>query len=165
MPRFGSVVTAMVTPFGDDGRVDHQVAAELARHLVTTGTDGLVVVGSTGEGPVLSDAERVELFRTVIGAVDVPVIASTGTNDTAHSVMLTEEAATCGADGVLVVTPYYNRPSRAGSPRTSEPSPPQRPASRALRHPGAIGPSDRCRADRRARPRRSHHRGGEGRDR
>jgi 4-hydroxy-tetrahydrodipicolinate synthase len=63
---------------------------------------------------VLSDQERIELFTTVIGAVDVPVIASTGTNDTAHSVKLTEEAAKCGADGVLVVTPYYNRPSRAG---------------------------------------------------
>ncbi len=114
MPRFGSVVTAMVTPFTDDGRVDHQVAAELARHLVANGTDGLVVAGTTGEGPVLTDQERVELFATVIGAVDVPVIASTGTNDTAHSVMLTEEAEKCGADGVLVVTPYYNRPSRAG---------------------------------------------------
>ena len=114
MPRFGSVVTAMVTPFADDGRVDHKVAAELARHLVANGSDGLVVAGTTGEGPVLSDAERVELFKTVIGAVEVPVIASTGTNDTAHSVKLTEEAAKCGADGVLVVTPYYNRPSRAG---------------------------------------------------
>jgi 4-hydroxy-tetrahydrodipicolinate synthase len=104
----------MVTPFADDGRVDHQAAAELARHLVANGSDGLVVAGTTGEGPVLTDEERVELFRSVIGAVDVPVIASTGTNDTAHSIMLTEEAAACGADGVLVVTPYYNRPSKAG---------------------------------------------------
>jgi 4-hydroxy-tetrahydrodipicolinate synthase len=114
VPRFGSVVTAMVTPFADDGSVDHRAAAELARHLVANGTDGLVVAGTTGEGPVLTDEERIELFRTVIGAVEVPVIASTGTNDTAHSVMLTEEAAACGADGVLVVTPYYNRPSKAG---------------------------------------------------
>jgi 4-hydroxy-tetrahydrodipicolinate synthase len=114
MPRFGSVITAMVTPFADDGSVDHRVAAELARHLVANGSDGLVLAGSTGEGPVLGDEERVELFSTVIGAVDVPVIASTGTNDTAHSVMLTEQAAKCGADAVLVVTPYYNRPSKAG---------------------------------------------------
>ena len=114
MPRFGSVVTAMVTPFTDEGKVDHRVAADLARHLVANGSDGLVVAGSTGEGSVLGDEERVELFRTVIGAVDVPVVAATGTNDTAHSIMLTEEAAACGADGVLVVTPYYNRPSKAG---------------------------------------------------
>jgi 4-hydroxy-tetrahydrodipicolinate synthase len=114
VPRFGSVVTAMVTPFGEDGRVDHQVAADLARHLVANGSDGLVVAGTTGEGPVLGDEERVELFRTVVGAVDVPIVAATGTNDTAHSVMLTEEAAAAGAHGVLVVTPYYNRPSKAG---------------------------------------------------
>jgi 4-hydroxy-tetrahydrodipicolinate synthase len=72
------------------------------------------VAGSTGEGPVLTDAERIELFRAVVEAVDIPVIASTGTNDTAHSVMLTKEAKAAGADAVLVVTPYYNRPSPAG---------------------------------------------------
>ncbi|HZM56181.1 MAG TPA: 4-hydroxy-tetrahydrodipicolinate synthase [Acidimicrobiales bacterium] len=114
MPRFGSVLTAMITPFDSDGGLDLDGAVAVARHLAASGSDGLVVAGTTGEGPVLTDDERIELFRAVIGAVDVPVIASTGTNDTAHSVMLTKEAEASGADGVLVVTPYYNRPSAAG---------------------------------------------------
>jgi 4-hydroxy-tetrahydrodipicolinate synthase len=113
-PRFGTVVTAMVTPFGPDGSLDLDAAAALARHLVDHGSDGLVVAGTTGEGPVLTDAERIDLFRTVIDSVTVPVIATTGTNDTAHSVMMTKEAAKLGAAGALVVTPYYNRPSQAG---------------------------------------------------
>jgi 4-hydroxy-tetrahydrodipicolinate synthase len=114
VPRFGSVLTAMITPFDVHGGLDLDGAVSVARHLAGSGSDGLVVAGTTGEGPVLSDEERIELFRAVIGAVDVPVIASTGTNDTAHSVMLTREAEASGADGVLVVTPYYNRPSPAG---------------------------------------------------
>jgi len=114
VPRFGSVITAMVTPFDADGTVDLEGAATVASHLAASGSDGLVVAGTTGEGPVLSDDERVELFRAVVGAVGVPVIASTGTNDTAHSVRLTEQAAACGVHGVLAVTPYYNRPSPAG---------------------------------------------------
>ena len=114
MPRFGSVLTAMITPFDAHGGLDLDGAVTVARHLAGSGSDGLVVAGTTGEGPVLTDGERIELFRAVIGAVDVPVIASTGTNDTAHSVMLTREAEASGADGVLVVTPYYNRPSTAG---------------------------------------------------
>ncbi len=114
MPRFGSVLTAMITPFDVHGGLDLDGAVTVARHLAGSGSDGLVVAGTTGEGPVLTDEERIELFRAVIGAVDVPVIASTGTNDTAHSVMLTREAEASGADGVLVVTPYYNRPSPAG---------------------------------------------------
>ena len=113
-PRFGAVVTAMVTPFGPDGELDLEAAAVLARHLVDNGSDGLVVAGTTGEGPVLTDPERISLFRAVVEAVTVPVIASTGTNDTAHSVLMTREAAAAGAAGVLVVTPYYNRPSAAG---------------------------------------------------
>jgi 4-hydroxy-tetrahydrodipicolinate synthase len=104
----------MITPFDVHGGLDLDGAVTVARHLAGSGSDGLVVAGTTGEGPVLSDEERIELFRAVIGAVDVPVIASTGTNDTAHSVMLTREAEASGADGVLVVTPYYNRPSPAG---------------------------------------------------
>lgn len=107
----------MVTPFADDGSVDHQAAWELARYLADQGTDTLVVAGTTGESPTLSDAEKVALFKTVIDAVEAKktnVIAGTGTYDTAHSVHLTERAADLGADGVLAVTPYYNRPSQAG---------------------------------------------------
>ena len=113
-PRFGSVVTAMVTPFGPDGELDLDAAATLARHLADNGSDGLVVAGTTGEGPVLTDDERIALFRTVVEAVTVPVIATSGTNDTAHSILMTKEAEAAGAAGVLVVTPYYNRPSAAG---------------------------------------------------
>jgi 4-hydroxy-tetrahydrodipicolinate synthase len=114
MPRFGSVITAMVTPFQPDGSLDLESAGMVARHLAATGSDGLVVAGTTGEGPVLTDTERIELFRAVVEAVDIPVIASTGTNDTAHSVLVTKEAKAVGADGILAVTPYYNRPSSAG---------------------------------------------------
>ncbi len=114
MARFGSVVTAMITPFSSEGELDLDGAAVLARHLAAHGSDGLVVAGTTGEGPVLSDSERISLFRAVVEAVDIPVIASTGTNDTAHSMMLTKEASAAGAAGALVVTPYYNRPSAAG---------------------------------------------------
>ena len=112
--RFGTVVTAMVTPFGPDGELDLDAAATLARHLAETGSDGLVVAGTTGEGPVLTDSERIDLFRAVVEAVTIPVIATSGTNDTAHSIVMTKEAAAAGAAGVLVVTPYYNRPSAAG---------------------------------------------------
>jgi len=113
-PRFGRVVTAMVTPFADDGALDLDAAAQLARWLVGHGSEGLVVAGTTGEGPVLSDAEHADLVRAVAEAVTVPVIAGTGTNDTAHSQSLTRAAAAAGADAVLVVTPYYNRPSQVG---------------------------------------------------
>ncbi len=114
MARFGSVVTAMVTPFDDEGGLDLDGAVTLARYLSASGSDGLVLAGTTGEGPVLSDGERLDLFRAVADAVTVPVVAATGTNDTAHTVRLTREASACGVDGVLVVTPYYNRPSAAG---------------------------------------------------
>ncbi len=114
MARFGEVITAMVTPFDGDGALDLGAAAELARWLVGQGNDGLVLAGSTGEGSTLTDAEKLDLFRAVAEAVTVPVIAATGSNDTAHSVELTRQAAATGAAGVLVVTPYYNRPSQAG---------------------------------------------------
>jgi len=114
MPRFGAVVTAMVTPFGDDGALDLDAAASVARWLVDHGSDGLVVAGTTGEGPVLSDDEKVDLWRAVTEAVTVPVVANSASNDTAHSVELTRRAAGCGVAGALVVTPYYNRPSQAG---------------------------------------------------
>lgn len=104
----------MVTPFDDDGAVSLAAAVHLAHHLVDSGSDGLVVGGTTGEGPVLSDAERLGLFEAVAGAVTVPVLAATGSNDTAHSVDLTRAASECGVDGMLVVTPYYNRPSVQG---------------------------------------------------
>ncbi len=114
MPLFGSVITAMVTPFDGDGALDLDGARALAHHLVDTGSESLVLAGSTGEGSVLTDPERIDLVRAVVDAVDVPVIAATGTNDTAHSVMLTKEAEAAGAHAVLAVTPYYNRPSQAG---------------------------------------------------
>src|ERR1039458_1023198 len=100
MGRFGSVVTAMVTPFGDDGALDLDGAATLARHLADNGSDGLVVAGTTGEGPVLSDQEAVDLWRTVVDAVTIPVVAGTGTNDTAHSIALTQAAGGTGVQGV-----------------------------------------------------------------
>jgi 4-hydroxy-tetrahydrodipicolinate synthase len=112
--RFGKVLTAMVTPFGDDGGLDTAGAAELARWLVVQGTDGLVLAGTTGEAPTMGDDEKVELWRAVRQAVDVPIVAGTGSNDTRHSVHLTERAADCGVDGILAVTPYYSRPSQAG---------------------------------------------------
>jgi 4-hydroxy-tetrahydrodipicolinate synthase len=114
MARFGAVVTAMVTPFADDGSLDVDAAVALARWLVDHGNDGLVLAGTTGEGPVLTDDEKVDLWRAVAEAVTVPVVAGTGSNDTVHSIELTRRAAGCGVAGVLVVTPYYNRPSQAG---------------------------------------------------
>ncbi len=112
--RFGRVVTAMVTPFDDDGKLDLDAAAELARWLAAHGSDGLVLSGSTGESSVLTDDEKVSLWRAVAEAVTIPVLAGSGSNDTAHSVAMTRLAAETGVDGVLVVTPYYNRPSQAG---------------------------------------------------
>jgi 4-hydroxy-tetrahydrodipicolinate synthase len=113
-PRFGRVITAMVTPFADDGALDLDAAVGLARWLAAHGSDGLVLTGSTGESSVLTDDEKVALWGAVADAVTIPVVAGTGSNDTAHSVHLTARAAGSGVDGVLVVTPYYNRPSQAG---------------------------------------------------
>ncbi len=113
-PRFGRVVTAMVTPFDERGDLDLDAAAELADWLVATGSAGLVLAGTTGEGPTLSDSEALALFRRVREVVDVPILAGTGSNSTAHAVELTRLAAAEGVDGVLSVTPYYNRPSQAG---------------------------------------------------
>ena len=112
--RFGRVLTAMVTPFDDDGALDLDGARTLARHLADHGNDGLVIAGTTGEAPVLTDDEKLALWAAVAEAVTIPVIAGTGTNDTAHSVHLTREASRLGVAGVLVVTPYYNRPSQRG---------------------------------------------------
>ncbi len=112
--RFGSVLTAMVTPFDEEGALDLDGAATLARWLVDHGNDGLVVGGTTGEAPVLSDAEKADLWRAVSEAVTVPVIAGSGTYDTAHSIELTRRAEACGVTAVLAVGPYYSRPSQAG---------------------------------------------------
>jgi 4-hydroxy-tetrahydrodipicolinate synthase len=114
MPHFGRVLSAMVTPFDADGELDCDAAATLARHLQSNGHDGLVVAGTTGEAPVLTDDERLRLFAAVIEAVTIPVVAGTGTYDTRHSMHLTREAAALGAAGVLAVCPYYNRPPQAG---------------------------------------------------
>jgi 4-hydroxy-tetrahydrodipicolinate synthase len=112
--RFGRVLTAMVTPFRADGSLDADGAADLARWLVTHGSDGLVVAGTTGEAPTLTDDETVELWTAVRAAVDVPLLAGAGSNDTRHSCELSQRAAATGVDGLLIVTPYYNRPSQAG---------------------------------------------------
>jgi len=104
----------MVTPFDDQGRLDLGVAVALARWLADHGSDGLVLAGTTGEGSTLTDEEKLDLWRAVAEAVTIPVIANTGSNDTAHSVELTRQASACGAAGVLAVTPYYNRPSQTG---------------------------------------------------
>lgn len=115
MTAIGGVITAMVTPFDAAGALAEEEAARLMRHLVGSGSDGLVLAGSTGEGATLTDAEKRRLWE--IGVAECPdamVIAGTGTNDTAHSVELTERATEIGVDAVLVVTPYYNRPNRRG---------------------------------------------------
>jgi 4-hydroxy-tetrahydrodipicolinate synthase len=114
MAIFGRVVTAMVTPFDAAGALDLDAARDLARWLVANGNDGLVIAGTTGESPVLTDDERLSLVAAVAEAVTVPVIAGMATNDTAHSVHLSSQAESLGAAGVLAVTPYYNRPSQAG---------------------------------------------------
>jgi len=106
----------MVTPFHEDGRVDFDAFQDLARRLVESGSDGLVVAGTTGESPTLSDAERLDLFRAALEAVGdtATVVAGTGTNSTSHSVHLTEAAHEVGVAAVLVVTPYYNKPPQRG---------------------------------------------------
>ena len=112
--RFGSVLTAMVTPFDEEGRLDLDGAATLARWLTEHGNDGLVIAGTTGESPVLSDAEMADLWRAVAEAVTVPVIAGAGNNDTAHSIELVKLATAAGVDAILSVTPYYSRPPQSG---------------------------------------------------
>src|SRR6201991_1643162 len=113
---FGRVLTAMVTPFDAEGSLDLKRTEELAAHLVELGNDGLVVSGTTGEGPTTSDEEKVEIVRAVAAAVGhrAMVVAGAGTYDTAHSVHLAREAERAGAHGLLVVTPYYSRPPQAG---------------------------------------------------
>jgi 4-hydroxy-tetrahydrodipicolinate synthase len=113
---FGDLLTAMVTPFTRDGAVDLGAARRLARQLVEHGSDGVVVCGTTGEGPTLSDREKLDLFDAVVAEVGgtAPVVANTGTYDTHHSTALTRAALSTGVDGFLVVTPYYSKPPPAG---------------------------------------------------
>lgn len=114
--NWGPVITAMATPFREDGAVDYDRSAELARRLVDSGSTGIVVAGTTGESPTLSDEEKLQLLRVVKDAVGgrAAVLAGTGTYDTAHSVHLSQQAQRLGADGLLVVVPYYNRPTQEG---------------------------------------------------
>jgi 4-hydroxy-tetrahydrodipicolinate synthase len=114
MSRFGDVLTAMITPFDANGSVNFDEAARLAKWLVANGNDGLVIAGTTGESPTLTDQEQFDLIKCVCEAVTVPVIAGAGSNDTPHAISLTKAMASLGAAGVLSVTPYYNRPSQAG---------------------------------------------------
>jgi 4-hydroxy-tetrahydrodipicolinate synthase len=116
MSEIGGVLTAMVTPFGEDGAVDYEATRRLARHLVDEGCHGLVITGTTGESATTSDDEKLRLFETALEEVgnSATIIAGTGSNDTAHTVELTRRATELGVHGVLVVTPYYNRPNEAG---------------------------------------------------
>jgi 4-hydroxy-tetrahydrodipicolinate synthase len=114
--RFGEVITAMVTPFSNDGSFDAGAARGLATRLVEQGSDGLVLSGTTGEAPTLSHAEKLHLIETVVDAVGdrATIIAGTGTYDTAETVALTEEVAGMGVHGCLIVTPYYSKPPQNG---------------------------------------------------
>ena len=116
MQSLGDILTAMVTPFTADLQVDYVAFARLADHLLANGSDGLVVAGTTGESPTLTDDEKVALFRSAVevAAGRGPVIAGTGSNDTEHSVRLTRRAEDAGVDAVLAVTPYYNKPPERG---------------------------------------------------
>ena len=113
---FGSLLTAVITPFDGEGAVDYDAFWRILLHLRDTGTDGIVVCGTTGEGPTLSDDEKLALFSTAVDAADhrMTVIASTGSYDTAHSVEMTRRAADIGCDGVMAVTPYYSKPPQEG---------------------------------------------------
>ncbi len=115
MAQFGQVLTAMVTPFDEAGNLSLDRAQNLAKHLVMNGNDGVVVAGTTGEAPTLTAAEQRDLFTAVREALpDHTVVAGTGSNDTRSAVATTEAATEIGVDGMLVVTPYYNRPSQEG---------------------------------------------------
>ncbi|WP_106496369.1 4-hydroxy-tetrahydrodipicolinate synthase [Lentibacillus sp. Marseille-P4043] len=113
---FGKVLTAMVTPFDQNGEIDFDATSNLVNHLITNGSDGLVIAGTTGESPTLTTDEKAELFTYVVKVVDgrIPVIAGTGSNSTKASIDLTKKAEQAGVDGVMLVTPYYNKPSQEG---------------------------------------------------
>jgi 4-hydroxy-tetrahydrodipicolinate synthase len=121
-PSLGAILTAMVTPFGADGRVDEDAAVRLMHHLVDHGSDGLVVCGTTGEAATLDDEEHLGVIRLAVEEMGgrCTVIAGVGSNDTRHAVKLTERATALGPDALLSVNPYYNRPSRRGIVRHYE---------------------------------------------
>lgn len=114
--KLGSLLTAMVTPFQADKTLDPGQAARLAQHLIEIGNEGVVVAGTTGESPTLTDEEKLELFRAVVGEIGgrATVVAGTGCNDTRHSIELTKEAEKLGVDAIMAVVPYYNRPPQEG---------------------------------------------------
>ena len=116
MPNFGYVLTAMVTPFEADGSIDYKKAAELAKYLVDNGSDGLVVHGTTGESPTLTHEEEYQMYKTVKEAVGkrTKIIAGTGSNSTAETLEATKHAEEIGVDAVMLVVPYYNKPSQEG---------------------------------------------------
>src|SRR3954451_12185162 len=122
MPALAGLLTAMVTPFDDEGRVDDEAAVAIARHLLANGSDGLVVCGTTGEAATLTDTEHLGVVRLVVEELggEGTIIAGAGSNDTRHAVELTEQAVALGVDGVLSVTPYYNKPNRRGIRRHFE---------------------------------------------
>ena len=114
--NFGQVLTAMVTPFDQDEEIDFNATRILVNHLISNGTDGIIVAGTTGESPTLTTEEKVALFKFVVDVVGgrVPVIAGTGSNNTRASINLTRQAEETGVDGIMLVTPYYNKPSQEG---------------------------------------------------
>jgi 4-hydroxy-tetrahydrodipicolinate synthase len=116
MPELGALLTAIITPFDADGRVDEDAFVAVQQHVCATGSDGVVVAGTTGEAPTLSDDEQMRILELAVRnkPAGTTVIAGTGSNDTRHAVHLTERATELGADGVLSVTPYYNRPTPRG---------------------------------------------------
>jgi len=113
-PRFGRVITAMITPFNEDGSLDVKGASDLAQWLAHQGNDALVLAGTTGESPTITQDEQIKLVEAVVEAVEIPVIAGAGSNDTKSAVTNTQRCEQAGAKGILSVTPYYNRPSQAG---------------------------------------------------
>lgn len=114
MLDFGNVVTAMVTPFTKDDQVDLKASQKLAQHLEKTGTDCVLLAGTTGESPTLTSQEKIDLLKAVKEAVDIPVMLGTGSNNTAASIELSKKAQAAGADALLLVVPYYNKPNQEG---------------------------------------------------
>lgn len=113
---FGQIITAMVTPFDDNNQINFPMVTELMNYLISNGTDAIIVAGTTGESPTLTHQEKIDLFKHAVKVADgkYPIIAGTGSNNTKESVELSKEAEAIGVDGLLLVTPYYNKPSQVG---------------------------------------------------